>query len=164
MRDIVLKRAHRQWMLHRGQRRSRELWRRLLRDCRELGACAVERGAVTNARDHSEIVSPFRSLGWRDAFIPKGRPQFSGCPRNVLEMRRHDADDSILIAIERDAMTNDRSITAEPSAPQAVANQRDPFAARSILRGVEVTPERRHNSEGVEIAGAYTLTSQTFGL
>src|SRR5262245_36108049 len=58
------------------------------------------------------------------------------------EVRRQNANHSVVGVIERDATADDVLLAAKPTLPQSVAKYGDTRAARRVFRGGKVTPRR----------------------
>ena len=83
--------------------------------------------------------------------------------RREPELRRHDTDDDVRVAVELDGPrpTNCR-IAAEAPLPQAVAQHDDALATRLIFAGDERSPARRRHAEQVEHVRGYLNPRDAF--
>ena len=124
-------------------------------------ACEIDAGA--NAPDQTEVMSPFARLRRERRLVLERSPDVGVRRRNVLERRRHDADDEIRIVVERDASTDDGGIAAESAVPERVAQDHDSRSAVAIVGCREVAAANGSNAERTEVVRADGLSAQPFG-
>src|SRR4029079_2292170 len=67
-----------------------------------------------------------------------------------IELGWRDADDVVVVAIERDRLADDRRITAEARTPQVVGQHDDASCAAFVFSGTEIASDLRLHPEQVE--------------
>ena len=80
------------------------------------------------------------------------------------DVRRHDADHGVRLAVERDWLADDARVGGEAAAPQALTEQHDLRPAGLVLPRLERPSEQRLHPEDQEVTGRHTSADQTFRL
>ncbi len=162
-RDVGLERRDDEPRLKRRPRNARHVGARRPRDGGEIGACRREIDAGANAPDETEVMPPFARVRRERRFVLERPPDARAFRRNVLERRRHDADDDVRIVVERHAAPDDRGIAAESPVPERVAQDDDSRPAVAIVGRREVAAANGSNAERAEVVGADGLSAQPLG-
>jgi hypothetical protein len=92
------------------------------------------------------------------------RPGVGRRQQDVLEVARHDADDRVAVAVERDWPADDREICGEATLPEPVAQHHDLGPVDTIVDRLEIPAERRRHAEHAEVARADHLTVEPLRL
>jgi hypothetical protein len=111
--------------------------RTALGEHRHLGPCILERDPVVEpSEDHhlwATADGEVRRMG------PQRKPDLVG--RRELEVRGHDADDSVRRAPNADRLPDDAGVAGEPGAPQALSEEGHGRGAVQLVGGVEHAAE-----------------------
>src|SRR5206468_7074593 len=78
------------------------------------------------------------------------------CAARKIKLRWKDANDRALVAIDGNALAQQRRITAEAPLPKSVADQRDPGSAWSFFVGSECPAQQRCHAERLEEPGCHS--------
>jgi hypothetical protein len=134
----------------------------------ELGLRVGERHAILEPGHHAVIepAAPLRRL------LIGERHRYPHVRRRVVELRpaarederrRHDADDRVRLAIERDRLPDRAGASAVAPLPQRPTDQRD-VAARPILRRRDRASERRIDAQQRKEAGRNPRAHDPLGI
>jgi len=88
----------------------------------------------------------------------------NGCTtQRKIKSARHDAENEAALAINRDAVSNNRRVCVEPSNPKPIAENHLVGMARLIFIRQNVAPEHRRNADRGKEIGGYAQAVQGFG-
>src|SRR5579871_4159332 len=106
------------------------------------------------------MVAPFTRLQVRDVggIVLRGRPKLRGRSGHIVETLRHYADDRVQVVIQRDVPAYDQWIGVEAPAPQCIAQDRHQWTFEALVGFLEISAQRRCDSQSAEVAGADVLS------
>src|SRR5579872_1534203 len=112
------------------------------------------------------MVSPLCRVGVRNmrVVVLIRRPDLRCGREYVVETSWHDANHSVVVAVERDLLADHGTITAEPTLPKAVAENRNVRAVVRIVRGLKVPAHRGRDTQRAKISVTYILSVEPLGL
>src|SRR5690348_8049035 len=116
------------------------------------------------------MVSPFRSAKRKGVVILQGSPDFRVGRDDILESRRHYADDGVAAGsvisaacLECDRASDDVGICRKAAVPQTIADDKDIRAMNLIVLRLKVATLCRNNSKRAEVASGHPLPPEELG-
>ena len=85
-------------------------------------------------------------------------------PSHLAECARHDADDLVALAVQRDGLPDNRGVAAEAAAPERFGEDRHAVSAGPFVFGEEAAARKRRQAEYPEHRRRDRAAEQPFRL
>src|SRR6266511_6369438 len=111
-----------------------------------------------------QVMAPLSALWRKRRVVLHERPHLRRGSQNILEPAWQHADYGIELVVECDLAPDDRAVAAKAPPPQRIADDRHIGAVQPVIGWIEVTPQRRRDTQHAEVTRAHLLSIESFRL